>query len=92
MTARANIINLPQNSTAAPRLIAYVTTATACELLDVCESTLLDWVKRGYIPRPKRMPSGTLRWKWAEIEKALDGTGSGAADDEDPILKASRGR
>ena len=92
MTIRANIVNLPQQSEAAPRLIAYVSTSTLCELLDISEATVKEWVKLGYLPRPKRMPSGTLRWKWAEVEIALDGRAIGTPDEDDPILRASRGR
>lgn len=88
---RATIVNLPQQSEIAPRLIGYVSISTLCQLLDASEATIRDWVKLGYLPQPKRIPSGTLRWKWAEIEKRLDGIGSSTADDDDPILRASRG-
>ena len=88
--SRVNITSPPTTITT-PRLIGYVGISTLGDLLDASEATIRDWVKREYLPRPKRMPNGTLRWKWADIEKSLDGATIEAADDADPILRASRG-
>ena len=71
-----------------PRIIAYVGTATLCQLLDVSDGTIWEWVRRGLLPRPVRI-GVTARWKWAEIERRLSQTGEEPVDD--PILRASRG-
>ena len=87
-----------------PKLIAYVSCSTLSQLLECGETTIWDWVKRGHLPKPRKI-GGAARWDWAEVratldgqtkpaqfQKSLDANGKHAPDDEDPILKASRGR
>lgn len=86
-----------------PKLIAYVSCSTLSQLLECGETTIWDWVKRGHLPKPRKI-GGAARWDWAEVRgmldgqttatepKSLDAAGKTAPDDEDPILKASRGR
>ncbi|WP_273688394.1 helix-turn-helix transcriptional regulator [Ketogulonicigenium vulgare] len=72
-----------------PRVIAYAGTKLMCEMLDVSETTLWEWVKRGFIPKPVRIGDRSNRWRWSDVEASLHG----AVDlQDDPILKASRGR
>ena len=48
--------------------------ATVCAHLCISESTLDNWIKREILPAA-RMVGGKRMWKWAEIERALDGEG-----------------
>lgn len=72
------------------RPVAWVGAGLLAQMLDVSESTIWDWAKRGVLPRPNRI-GGVTRWKWAEVEKRIE-SGSDAGDEDDPILRASRGR
>ncbi|WP_425070688.1 helix-turn-helix transcriptional regulator [Sagittula sp. S175] len=73
------------------RLLEYVSAATLCDLLDLrSESTIYDRAKRGLLPKPYTM-SGLTRWKWSEVVAMMEGAGT-PEDEDDPILKASRGR
>ncbi|SER50748.1 Helix-turn-helix domain-containing protein [Tranquillimonas rosea] len=74
---------------AKPRLVGYVSDTRLAELLDCSASTIRDYCKRGLLPKPYRI-GGMTRWKWTEVETMIEGrTGSG--EEEDPILRASRG-
>ena len=70
-----------------PRAIAYVSAALLADLLDVSETTIWEWVRKGHLPRPVKI-GGATRWRWSDVEIRLQG---GQGGDEDPILKASRG-
>ncbi|SDF90572.1 helix-turn-helix transcriptional regulator [Alloyangia pacifica] len=73
------------------RPLAYVSAKTLGVLMDISESTIWDWTRKGHLPKPRKMPSGATRWKWSEVETFIDGA-AGSPDDADPILRASRGR
>jgi predicted DNA-binding transcriptional regulator AlpA len=51
---------------------AYPSKATLAHELDCAESTVDELVRRGILPKPRRMTGGCVRWKWAEVELALD--------------------
>ncbi|AZV00160.1 hypothetical protein pben1_p03 [Paracoccus phage vB_PbeS_Pben1] len=78
---------VPERVTLEPRIIAYVGSRTLCEMLDISESTLWEWVRKGHLPRPVKIGVSS-RWKWAEVEKRIAPEDQG---DDDPILRASRG-
>lgn len=73
---------------AAVRLVGYVSAARLAELLDCSESKVWDMARKGQLPRPSRH-SGMTRWKWADVERRMDGAGDSTPGD--PILEASRG-
>lgn len=47
---------------------AYVNRARLCELLDICPSTLDNWLKDGF-PKPGRHG----KWNWAKVCRYMDG-------------------
>ena len=51
---------------------AYPSKATLAHQLDVAESTIDELVRRGILPRPRKLTSGCIRWSWREVEMALD--------------------
>ncbi|GGG77820.1 hypothetical protein GCM10011415_28400 [Salipiger pallidus] len=73
------------------RPLAYVSAKTMAGLLDASESTIWDWARKGLIPKPVKLPSGSTRWRWAEVDRFIAGAAE-SPDDSDPILRASRGR
>ena len=79
---------IPERVNLEARVIAYVGTATLCQMLDISESTLWEWVRRGLLPKPVKIGVSS-RWKWADVESRIS---SQCDEDEDPILRASRGR
>lgn len=87
---RIGVVTLPETVEAPPRIIAYVSVASLCELLDISASTVWDWVKQGHLPKPVKI-GGSARWKWADVEKRLQGSRGVPDGPDDPILRASRG-
>jgi predicted DNA-binding transcriptional regulator AlpA len=59
--------------------------ALARELM-VGESTVDDFVRRGVLPRPLKLTSGCVRWRWESVDRALaslEGAGNdGPVSDE----------
>lgn len=74
----------------AARPVAFVSADTLALLLDCSVSTVREYERRGYLPRPVRIggPGGLVRWKWSEVESML----AEMVPERDPILAASRGR
>jgi predicted DNA-binding transcriptional regulator AlpA len=67
---------------------AYMSRATLAHELDIAESTVDDFVKRGILPPPIKLSPGCVRWSWAAVQAALDSladTGSCKSPD-DPFL------
>ena len=83
-------VAMPERVTLEPRIIAYVGSTTLCQMLDISDTTLWEWVRKGHLPRPVKI-GGSSRWKWADVESRLSPQTGGADDDDDPILRASRG-
>jgi predicted DNA-binding transcriptional regulator AlpA len=67
----------------------YPTKATLAALLDCSESTVDEWVRRGIIPRPIKLPTGGVRWRWEDVDLALKGYAAGTGG-EDPISRGIR--
>jgi predicted DNA-binding transcriptional regulator AlpA len=88
MNARTIFAPQPIDS---PRMIAYVCVSTLAQLLEIGETTVWDLVKKGQLPKPRRI-GGSTRWSWIEVTQMLDAETKEAVEDEDPILRASRGR
>lgn len=91
MTKTRIALTTPTEFTVEARPLAYVSAKTLAKLVDVSESTIWDWARKGLLPKPKRFPSGATRWKWSEVDQFFEGT-TESPEDRDPILRASRGR
>jgi predicted DNA-binding transcriptional regulator AlpA len=50
---------------------AFMSRATLARALDIAESTVDDFVRRGVIPRPVRLTSGCVRWDWLAVRAAM---------------------
>jgi predicted DNA-binding transcriptional regulator AlpA len=67
---------------------SYMSRATLANALDIAESTVDDFVKRGILPRPIKLSPGCVRWSWEAVRVALDSladTGS-CKSPSDPFL------
>lgn len=62
---------------------AYPSKATLAAELDISESTVDEWVRRGFLPKPIRC-GGAVRWCWAEVAASLNPQ---ADNGNDPFLK-----
>ncbi|NRB18786.1 MAG: helix-turn-helix domain-containing protein [Rhodobacteraceae bacterium] len=77
----------------------FCSIATVAKNLDCGETTVRDYVNRGLLPKPTKI-GGMARWKWIEIERAMDqaqigappGQGADAANATDPIMLKINGR
>lgn len=69
---------------------SYVSRATLARELDVSESTIDEMVRRGVLPKPVKLSSGCVRWRWADIEAALGSMAPGApVADTDPFMRGA---
>jgi predicted DNA-binding transcriptional regulator AlpA len=68
---------------------SYLSCASLARELDVSERTVWDWTRRGILPQPVRLPSGTVRWCWATVQAALGSLAAGAGE-IDPFMKGVR--
>jgi predicted DNA-binding transcriptional regulator AlpA len=59
---------------------AFPSKASLARELDCAESTVDEMVRRGILPKPRRLTPGCVRWCWAEIERALDSLKDGQSD------------
>ena len=72
-------------STLAP---AYMSKATLATALDISESTVDEMVRRGVLPKPVRLSSGCVRWRWESVDAALASMMPGAEGAaSDPYLR-----
>jgi len=51
---------------------AFPSKATLARELDCAESTIDELVRRGILPKPRRLTGGCVRWSWTEVELALN--------------------
>lgn len=61
---------------------SYLSRSSLARELDCSESTVDEMVRRGVIPPPLRLSSGCVRWRWADIDLALQSfkPGNGGGD------------
>lgn len=55
----------------------YVSKASLAQALEISESTVDEMVRRGVLPRPVRLSSGCVRWRWQSVDMALASMESG---------------
>lgn len=58
---------------------AFPSKTTLAAELDISESTVDEWVRRGFLPKPIRL-GGSVRWCWAEVEASLHPKTTGDTD------------
>ena len=63
---------------------AYPSKATLAAELDISESTVDEWVRRGLLPKPIRR-GGSVRWCWAQVEASM--MPQPDAGDDDPFVR-----
>jgi predicted DNA-binding transcriptional regulator AlpA len=61
---------------------AYLSRSSLARELDCSESTVDEMVRRGVIPPPLKLSSGCVRWRWADVDMALQSLGQGSGDDQ----------
>jgi predicted DNA-binding transcriptional regulator AlpA len=67
---------------------AYLSCASLARELDCSESTIHEYVRRGVLPKPSRLSNGTVRWRWADVDAALQALAGGAENAaSDPFVK-----
>jgi predicted DNA-binding transcriptional regulator AlpA len=67
---------------------AYLSRATLAATLDIAESTVDDFVKRGILPKPVKLSTGCVRWSWRDVEKAITARkGEAGASPSDPYME-----
>jgi predicted DNA-binding transcriptional regulator AlpA len=67
----------------------YVSAETLAQLLDCSKTTVHGYVRRGILPRPIRI-GDLVRWRWVDVEKAiqcLEGGDDSHADHDDPYIE-----
>lgn len=62
-----------------PRPPSYVSKATLAAELDMSESTVDVYVRRGLLPKPIKR-GGSVRWCWAEVDADLRRQAAGGDD------------
>ena len=58
---------------------SFVSKATLAAELDLSETAVDTYVKRGLLPRPVQI-GGSVRWPWEEVVAALKAQASGGGD------------
>lgn len=70
---------------------AYLSCASLARELDVSETTVAEMVRRGVIPPPLKLSSGCVRWRWADVERALASLSANTATEAaDPFMEGAR--
>lgn len=71
---------------------AYMNKATLAGALDVSESTVDEMVRRGVIPRPIRLSTGCVRWRWEDVDMALQARKDGVSESAEPFARVRNAR
>lgn len=67
---------------------SYLSKAGLAHELSISETTVDEMVRRGVLPRPVRLSSGCIRWRWETVDMAL---ASMSAETDDTPSNASQG-
>lgn len=78
---------LMKNAEEFPRILlgdrppSYLGKARLATELDISETTVDDYVRRGLLPKPVRL-GGSVRWSWLQVQALLEAhSTSGVSDD-----------
>jgi predicted DNA-binding transcriptional regulator AlpA len=73
------------------RPAAYPDKAQLAAELSMSESTVDEMVRRGVLPKPLRLSTGCIRWRWTDVEAALARLAAPADDSPaDPYMAGVR--
>lgn len=75
MAKRQSISAEPAEIRLGDRPPSYVSRARLAVELDIGESTVDDYVRRGLLPRPVRI-GGAVRWSWVQVQMLLEADAS----------------
>jgi|APMed6443717190_1056831.scaffolds.fasta_scaffold29820_2 predicted DNA-binding transcriptional regulator AlpA len=75
---------------AADRPPSYLSKAGLAHELSISETTVDEMVRRGVIPRPARLSSGCVRWRWETVDMALASMGAETDDTPTDIKEGVR--
>jgi|GEM_PF-1779202 Predicted transcriptional regulator len=65
----------------------YLSRKSLAFALDMSESTVDELVRRGVLPKPLRLSSGSVRWRWEAVDEALAALSPGSnTEASDPYL------
>lgn len=64
---------------------SFVSKATLAAELDLSETTVDSYVKRGLLPRPVQI-GGSVRWRWDDVAATLAARTMQAAGQGDPFM------
>ncbi len=67
----------------------YCSIETVAREIDCSETAVRDYVRKGILPQPCRI-GGLVRYKWEDVEKAIEGLHEAERPD-DPIMRAVHG-
>lgn len=78
--------------TSIDRVPSYLSCASLARELEVSETTVHEMVRRGVLPQPVKLSSGTVRWCWADVQMALASMSAGRVSEtsNDPFLAGAR--
>ena len=68
----------------------YASIDTIAHHLDCSARTVREYVDRGLLPQPIRLGS-LVRWRWEDVDAAVQRTKTGAVEVADPILRSING-
>lgn len=84
MTTRKADLRLPS------RTPVYVTREIGAAELVISPETWDRWVESGVLPPPvKKIPDGTVRWRWSDVERKLSDEDTEPAAN-DPFMDGAR--
>lgn len=63
---------------------SYLGKARLATELDISETSVDDYVRRGLLPKPVRL-GGSVRWSWSQVQALLDAHSAGGVPD-DPFM------
>ena len=68
---------------------SFLSKATLAAELDISESTVDEYVRRGLLPKPIHI-GGSVRWRWADVNAALAPLATSPTATTDPFLEGAR--
>lgn len=63
---------------------SYLSKTRLATELDISETTVDDYVRRGLLPKPVRL-GGSVRWSWIQVQALLEAHSPGGPSD-DPFM------